>query len=138
MARVVTPGGTVAAYVWDSMHGGSPVAPIQTELEAMGFTTPAPPNLAAPRMEALLAYWQGAGLREIETREIVPTRTFADFDDFWTTTLTMPNLSPVVASMTPTHVAQLRATVQRPLSADEAGRIACSARANAIMGRVPD
>ncbi|HUB16635.1 MAG TPA: methyltransferase domain-containing protein [Acetobacteraceae bacterium] len=136
MARVVAPSGTVAAYVWDTTNGGSPVAPIQTRLREMGFATPAPPSLSASRMEALLDLWHGAGLHEIQTREIVVTRTFMDFDDFWTTTLTMPNISPVVAAMTPAHVRQLRATVQQHLPAGGDGRISYSARANAIMGRV--
>src|SRR5215471_18197174 len=30
MARVVRPGGTVAAYVWDEEGGGSPAQPLQT------------------------------------------------------------------------------------------------------------
>ena len=38
-----------------------------------------------PRMEALRELWTGAGLEAVETREITVQRTFADFDDFWTT-----------------------------------------------------
>jgi ubiquinone/menaquinone biosynthesis C-methylase UbiE len=33
MTRVVGPGGTVAAYVWDIFGDGNPTSPIQAELE---------------------------------------------------------------------------------------------------------
>ena len=38
MARVVRPGGEVAAYVWDVMGGKGTAAPIQSEMLAMGLT----------------------------------------------------------------------------------------------------
>jgi ubiquinone/menaquinone biosynthesis C-methylase UbiE len=44
MARVVCPGGTVAAYVWDITTGGHPLDPMHNEMIAMGFTTPLPPR----------------------------------------------------------------------------------------------
>ena len=137
MVRVVAPGGTVAAYVWDTTNGGSPLAPIQSQLRAMGISAPLPPSVGISRMESLLDLWHGAGLHHIQTREIAVTRTFMDFDDFWTTTLTMPTISPVVAAMTSAQVKQLRATVEQHLPAREGGPIIYSARANAIMGRVP-
>ena len=37
MARVVRPGGQVAAYVWDVIGGKGTAAPIQSELLAMGY-----------------------------------------------------------------------------------------------------
>jgi hypothetical protein len=39
--------------------------------------------------------------------------------------------------MAPDEIAQLKARVRAGLSADAAGRITCSARANAIKGRKP-
>ena len=37
MMRVVCPGGTVAAYVWDMFGGGFPLEPVQAEMRAMGL-----------------------------------------------------------------------------------------------------
>jgi SAM-dependent methyltransferase len=42
MVRVVRPGGLIAAYMWDQPGGGSPQAPIFTELRAMGLDTALP------------------------------------------------------------------------------------------------
>jgi hypothetical protein len=36
MARVVRPGGRIAAYAWDILGGGFPLEPIRVEMLAMG------------------------------------------------------------------------------------------------------
>jgi ubiquinone/menaquinone biosynthesis C-methylase UbiE len=137
MARVVGRGGTVATYVWDITGGGSPSEPIIAEMRAMGYTPPSPPSFGASRMEALRDLWAGAGLDTIETREIAVSRTFVDFDDFWTINLMSPSVGPTVAAMSSGDADRLKARLQARLPADAAGRIACSARANAIKGRLP-
>jgi ubiquinone/menaquinone biosynthesis C-methylase UbiE len=43
MTRVVGPGGTVAAYVWDMTRGGHPLQPMHAEMHALGFAAPKPP-----------------------------------------------------------------------------------------------
>ena len=48
MVRVVSKGGTVAAYAWDMPGGGFPLQPIQSEMFAMGFPPLRPPS-AQPR-----------------------------------------------------------------------------------------
>ena len=53
MARVVCPGGTVAAYVWDMPGGGHPLELMHTEMNAMGFTAPWPPRSDITSLEAL-------------------------------------------------------------------------------------
>ena len=137
MMRVVVPGGTVAAYIWDIANDSSPTGPIQIEMRAIGLTVPNPPSVAASRMESLRALWADAGLHMIETREIVVERKFADFEDFWATTLTMPNMGPPIAALASVDAERLKAAVQQRLSPDSAGRVAYSATANAIIGRVP-
>ena len=57
MARVVRPGGTVAAYAWDVMGGGFPHESIQAEMRAMGLKTVHPPNVEASRIEVLHSLW---------------------------------------------------------------------------------
>ena len=78
MARVVRPGGAVAAYAWDMLGGGFPWEPIQAEMRALGVTPPLPPSVGASRMAALRDLWACAGLEAIETCEITVQRTFAN------------------------------------------------------------
>jgi ubiquinone/menaquinone biosynthesis C-methylase UbiE len=137
MARVVRPGGTVATYMWDMTGGGFPVDPVLVELRAMGFAPSRPPRMEASRMKALQDLWTGAGLEALETREIAVQRTFADFDDFWTTQLNFPSVGPIVATMAPADVETLKSRVRAALPADADGRITYGARAHAIKGYLP-
>jgi len=137
MARVVCPGGTVATYAWDLLGGGFPLEPIQVEMRALGVRTPSEPSRGASRLETLRDLWIGAGLEAVETWEIKVQRTFADFDDFWTTSLMVPIVGPTFAAMASGDAELLKARVSARLPADAAGRITYGARANAVMGRVP-
>jgi SAM-dependent methyltransferase len=136
MTRVVCPGGTVAAYAWDMLGDGFPLEPVFQEMRAMGMTPGGPPSAAASRMEALRALWTGAGLDAVETRVIAVQRTFADFDEFWDV-MQGSNVAQDIAAMTATDRELLKTRVRARLPADAAGRITCSAHANAIKGRVP-
>jgi ubiquinone/menaquinone biosynthesis C-methylase UbiE len=137
MVRVVSPGGTVAAYAWDIMGGGFPLQPIQTELKAMGFNPTRPPTAEASRIEALKQLWTDAGLVGIETRRIDVQRSFADFDDFWGAVAAAPTLGQLFASMAPDALGGLKARVRTHINEDSTGRISYGAWANAIKGRVP-
>ena len=137
MARVVRPGGLIASYAWDIEGGGFPHEPLLAEMRAMGLPPIRPPSFAASRMENLRTLWTGAGLDRIETREITVQRTFADFDDFWTTSLLGSSVGPTVAAMASGDVELLKTRVHARLPADAAGRITYGARANAVKGRVP-
>lgn len=137
MVRVVVPGGAVVAYMWDMLGGGFPLDPIYSEIQAMGIAPLRPPSMEASRMEALQDLWIGAGLEDVQTREITVHRTFANFDEFWTTNLKSPVLRPTVAAMKPGDVEALRSRVQARLPAGADGRIASSARAHAVRGRRP-
>lgn len=138
MARVVGPGGTVAAYAWDIMGGGFTMEPIHAEIRALGIATLRPPSAEASRIDALRELWTGAGLEAVETREITVQRTFADFDDFWTTTLLGPSVGPTLAAMASADVELVKTRVRARLPADTTGLITYSARANAVKGRVPN
>jgi ubiquinone/menaquinone biosynthesis C-methylase UbiE len=137
MVRVVRPGGIVAAYAWDNLGGGFPFAPIQEAMRAMGFNPPQPPSVGASRAEAMRTLWAGAGLEAVETREIAVTRTFTDFEDFWSQSTLTGSTRPMLAAMQPSDIEQLKARVQARMTADAQGRITHGARANAIKGRVP-
>jgi SAM-dependent methyltransferase len=137
MARVVRPGGTVAAYAWDMPGGGFPFHPIQAELRAMGVIPPLPPSVDASRIDKMQELWAGAGLQSVETREIVARRRFADFDEFWASSTITGSIRPTLAAMAPADVEQLKARVRARLTVDAAGRVTHEARANAIKGCVP-
>ncbi len=138
MARVVCPGGGVTAYAWDMEGGGFPYQVLQDEMRGLGVAVPTPPSPEASRIDAMRDLWAGAELRAIETREIDVRRSFVDFEDYWTTVTGGPSVGPSLAAMAPDDLALLKAKVRARLPADADGRIAYSARANAIKGRVPN
>ena len=138
MVRVVCPGGAVAAYAWDMEGGGFPYELLQVEMREMGVSVPVPPNPDASRLDALRDLWAGAGLESSETREITVQRTFADFDDYWTTVLGGASVGPKLAAMASEDLALLKARMRARLLADATSRITYRARANAVKGRVPN
>src|SRR5262249_20348016 len=137
MARVVCPGGTVAAYVWDMGGGGHPLELMHTEMKAMGFPAPLPPRSDVTGLEALRQLWRGAALDEIEAREIRVQRTFADFEDYWTVSTLAATVSQMIAAMDPSDLELLKTRVHARLIADAAAPVTCSARVNAIRGTRP-
>ena len=137
MARVVRPGGTIAAYAWDILGGGFPLEPVRLEMQAMGVEIAQPPSPGASRIEALRELWHTAGLEGVETREITVRRSFEGFEDFWTTSRLSSSMGPAIAAMAASDVEQLKARVRARLPAEAAGRLTCSARANAVKGRMP-
>ena len=137
MVRVVRPGGTIAAYAWDIAGGGFPLEPLRVEMRAMGMTPLNPPSIDAARLDALRALWTDAGLQAIETREITVQRTFADFDEFWTSSLLGASVRSALEALPPGNAELIKTRVRARLPADAAGRITYAARANAIKGRVP-
>jgi SAM-dependent methyltransferase len=137
MARVVRPGGVVAAYAWDMPGGGFPYAALRATLRGLGVDVPTPPSPDASRLDALGELWRGAGLVAVETREVTVHRTFDGFDDYWAAVLGAPSVGRQLAAMAPAELARVRAELRELLpAADGAGRITASARANAVRGRV--
>ena len=92
MVRVVRPGGIVATYMWDMLGGGFPLHPLISEMQEMGLAPPRPPRMEASRMDALREMWTGAGLADIQTRDITVRRTFVHFDDLWSSNLKSPTV----------------------------------------------
>ena len=137
MVRVIDPGGIAATYMWDMLGGGFPFDPVLAEMRAMGLSPTRPPQMEASQIEALRKLWTGAGLEEVETREITVQRSFADFDDFWTISLKAPSIGPTVAAMASGDVEKLKQGGRMRVPADGAGRITRTARANAVKGRRP-
>jgi hypothetical protein len=106
-------------------------------MRELGAVVALPPSPDASRLDVLRDLWSGAGLEAVETREITVERTFADFDDYWTTILGGPSVRAGLAAMAPGDGARLQARMRERLPADAAGHITYTARANAIKSRVP-
>ena len=136
MVRVVRPGGSVSAYAWDLLGGGFPYAMLQEEMAAIGSPPAWPPSAEASRLETMRSLWHGAGLVDVQTHVITVERTYADFESFWTIARSGPRLSAAIAGMDDGKRDLFRARLRERLAADAHGRITCSARANAVRGRV--
>jgi ubiquinone/menaquinone biosynthesis C-methylase UbiE len=135
MARVVSPGGIVTAYAWDVIGRGFPYVALVEELQALGQEVPQPPSNDASRMDVLHELWAGAGLQNLETREITVERSYESFDEYWSIIHGSPSASARLTAMTDDDRGRLRARLIDRLPADASGRITYSARANAIKGQ---
>ncbi len=137
MVRVTRPGGLVGAYMWDFAAKASPVEPIATEADALGYKRPAPPSASAAARDVMDALWTAAGLEAVETRTIEVTRTFADFEDFWSVTTSIGSLAALFPKLPTEEAARIKERVRGLTTPDSSGRIVRVARANAVKGRVP-
>jgi ubiquinone/menaquinone biosynthesis C-methylase UbiE len=137
MARVVAPGGTVAAYAWDMEGGGFPYQRVNETLGAVGRAIPMPPSVSSSRLESLRDLWATAGLGDIHTRVITVERTFTDFEDLWTTVLGGPSAGQALAVMSEAEVSRFRGLLRERLQTVGSGSISLTGRAHAIRGTVP-
>jgi ubiquinone/menaquinone biosynthesis C-methylase UbiE len=137
MARVVRPGGLAAAYVWDIVSGGGPSEAVTIQMRDMGFAPPMPPRAEASTPGGLHALWTQAGFVDLEAHVVRARRTFANFEDYWSTTIAAPNIAPKLATMTPADISQLKTRVREQVPVEASGRVTIEARANAIVGRRP-
>ncbi|WP_327364418.1 class I SAM-dependent methyltransferase [Streptomyces sp. NBC_01296] len=142
MARIVRPGGTVAAYVWDYTQGGMELIRYFWEAavsldegsrkldEALRFPLCAP----GPLGELL----RSAGLADVEVDEIdIPTR-FRDFDDYWAPFLGGQGPAPsYLASLSQKGQNALRERLRAGVPTEADGSIALTARAWNGRGRRP-
>lgn len=136
MARVVAPGGTVAAYLWDLLEsGGSPMDAHFVEMRALGVEPPLPPSAPVSRAGMQAPLWAAAGLGAIETRVFEVERSFDDFEDYWAVSLKGSQFAQLAKTMPAPWMAQFKEAVRRRV---DAGRspLTVRARANAIKGRV--
>jgi SAM-dependent methyltransferase len=136
MVRVVRPGGAVAAYCWDMPGGGFPYEVLRVAMRELGVPVPEPPHPDASRLDAMRDLWRGAGLADVATTELVVERAFASFAEYWRIVRGGPSVGPKLAAMSPDALAVLEARLRERLRTDDADRIVCTARANAVRGAV--
>ncbi len=135
MARVVRPGGIVAAYAWDMPGRGFPYVAMIDELEVLGIEVPRPPSPHASRIEELERLWRSVGLTQVETRSITVQRTFADFEDCWTTVLDGSSFGALLAALPEADRRHIRHRLLMRFDTDAADPLTLTALANAVRGR---
>ena len=136
MCRAVRSGGVVAAYHWDILGGGFPLADIGAEMLQLGIPPRLPPSVAASTIDASAALWKDAGLHDVRTCQITVQRRFDSFDDYWNSAAFSNTLRPMFDAMPAERRELLRANVRRRLHAGD-GPLSVSARANAVSGIKP-
>jgi len=136
MCRAVRSGGVVAAYHWDVMGDGFPLAPIANEMLKLGVPPRLAPASAASTIAASTSLWREAGLRQVRTCQITVERSFDSFDDFWSSAEPSNTLRPMFDDMDNDKRELLKANVRQRLQAGD-GPFTVSARANAVSGVKP-
>jgi ubiquinone/menaquinone biosynthesis C-methylase UbiE len=137
MARVLKPGGTAAAYMWDFLGKGFTQYPMIEAMATMGVTVPTMPGYAITPLDKLQGLFTQAGFDRVEGRPIDIEVSYADFDDYWSSQTALP--TPTVQSirkMPASDVERLKAYLREHLPTKN-GRIAYPARANAVKGVAP-
>ena len=135
LARVVRPGGVIAAYHWDMAGGGFPLQPIIDAAKADGFRSQPPPSTWAAALQASEDLWRNAGLVEVQTRQFEVIRRFDTFDDYWRTAVGSPRLRDLLAALSPAALERLRQRVRESLGVRGEEPLLVKARANAVKGR---
>jgi SAM-dependent methyltransferase len=142
LTRVVTPGGVVAAYVWDYAEG---MAMMRYFWDAATALDPAAAELDEGRRfplcrpEPLGRLWADAGLDNVTVQAIQVPTVFADFDDYWRPFLGGQGPAPGYAmSLTDEHRRALGDLLRVRLPAGPDGSIPLTARAWAVRGTARD
>ena len=141
MARVVRHGGYVASYMWDIPGGGLPQQAISTAAQTLGLSAGFKAPMAQNKVHTfadLKVMWHVAGLCDIETRRIDIEAIYADFNDFWESSLVMASpIGNLVSMLAPVDRERLKGYLSDNLTRDTRGRVTRPAFVNAVKGRVP-
>jgi len=138
MKRVAKPGGTLGTYVWDFRSGGSTLQPLRQAIEAIGIEVPPTAGHENSSRERLNGFFKAAALEHVATRMIEIEVSYPDFDTYWSTQTGLANSTVQrLREMTKPDVERVKAHLRAHLPTDRAGRIAYTARASAVKGRVP-
>jgi SAM-dependent methyltransferase len=139
LCRVVTGGGTVAAYVWDYAGEMQLIrrfwdAAVALDPSARALDEGSRFPICTP--EALAASWSEAGLAAVEVRPIDVLTIFADFEDYWRPFLGGQGPAPGYAmTLDPSQREALRERLHATLPCESDGSIHLIARAWAVRGR---
>ncbi|MEI5582884.1 MULTISPECIES: class I SAM-dependent methyltransferase [unclassified Agromyces] len=141
MARVVRPGGVVAAYVWDYAEGMPLMstfwdAAVELDPDAEALDQSARFTRWGPEfMRTLLEDATGIAGPTVETGRVELDAVFADFDDYWTPFLGGQGPAPAYAtSLAEVDRAALRERVRAALPTAGDGAITLRLRAWTVRG----
>lgn len=138
MRRVVAPGGTIAAYVWDYADRMEVIRlfweeAVSLDAEAARLHEGARFPLCHPH--ALKAAFEQAGLGGVAVVPLDSTAGFAGFDDYWQPFLGGQGPAPAyVAGLPESERHALRNALQERLAGGADGAIRLNARAWAVRG----
>jgi SAM-dependent methyltransferase len=141
MRRVVRPGGTVAAYVWDyagRMELMRHFWDSAIALDPDALSLDEGRRFPICRPEPLTALFREVALEDVAVRPIDVPTDFRDFDDYWSPFLGGQAPAPGYAmSLDEAHRAALRDRIYSGLPIQPDGTIHLIARAWAVRGRRP-
>jgi SAM-dependent methyltransferase len=83
MARVVLPGGVVAACVWDFAGGSDPLSTFWSVARELDPDVEDESHLAGAREGHLVELFETAGLADVEPAELTLSLEHASFDEWW-------------------------------------------------------
>lgn len=141
MRRVCSPGGTIAAYVWDYADKMELMnyfwrAAVDADPAAAGKAEAIRFPICKP--EPLAALFAGAGLQQVEVRAIDVPTVFRDFDDYWQPFLGGQGPAPAYTmSLDEGARERLRERLRAALPTAGDGSIPLVARAWAVRSRQP-
>jgi ubiquinone/menaquinone biosynthesis C-methylase UbiE len=141
MHRVLKPGGTVTAYLWnrDQSTDFSPHAPMEQGLRKIGAEPMRPPLSPEAAPAGAQAALSKAGFADIVVTTIEAPQTYRDFDDYWQAqTVPFAPIGKSVAALSEDQREKLRETMRSILPAASDGRISYSSRAVAFKARKAD
>lgn len=137
MARVVTPHGWVATYMWDIPGGGLPTEPIYAGMRSLGLAPTFGPGAPASARDKMQLTWQAAGLADVETCVIKVPIVYSSFEDFWDANdVPIGPSGNALRAMPPEIKAELKGAVRRQLPSAPGGQFCFEAFANAVKGKV--
>jgi SAM-dependent methyltransferase len=138
MTRVVRPGGTVAAYVWDYADRMQLIRrcwDAVVELDPTALDLDEGRRFPICQPPALIGLFEAAGLGRAEVWAIDVPTDFRDFDDYWSPFLAGQGPAPgYVAALGDERRAALRESLRATLPIAPDGSIHLIARAWAIRG----
>jgi SAM-dependent methyltransferase len=138
MRRVVRPGGTVGAYVWDyagEMRMLRVFFDAAVELDPEAAQMDEGRRFPLCRPDRLLALFEGAGLQAVEVRSLDVDMDFQDFNDYWNPFLGGQGPAPHYAmSLDSARRGRLRDLIRSRLKPDPDGHIRMVSRSWAVKG----
>lgn len=138
MRRVSSPGGTIAAYVWDYANRMEVIRcfwDVAVSLDPAAAQLHEGTRFPLCHPAALKSAFEHAGLVDVDTTSLELAAGFVDFDDYWQPFLGGQGPAPAyVMSLSEERRAALRAKLQSALPFAAGQAISLTARAWAVRG----